>query len=130
MKILLDSQVFIWLINDDSRLGAKNKKLALSTSNEVFISFMSFFEMTIKASLGKLKFNPTVMSDLENMGIVLLPGEESSLQRYKIFSSENKDPFDNFLVATSIDIDLVFLTSDEKILATKCEGLETLDARS
>ncbi|PIR62987.1 MAG: hypothetical protein COU65_00600 [Candidatus Pacebacteria bacterium CG10_big_fil_rev_8_21_14_0_10_42_12] len=129
MKLLLDTQVFIWLINDDSRLGVKSKKLALSTSNEVFISFMSFFEMTIKASLGKLKFNPTVMSDLENMGIVLLPGDQSSLQRYKIFSSENRDPFDNFLAATAIENNLILLTSDEKILVIECQGLKTLDAR-
>ena len=128
MKLLLDTQVFIWLIIDDRRLGVESKKLALSTVNEVSISFLSFFEMTIKASLGKLQFDPTAMGDLESMGITLLPGDQRSLQRYKIFSQDNRDPFDNFLLATAQANNLVFLTSDQKILTTKYEGLELFDA--
>jgi len=58
-----------------------------------------------------------------------LPGDQSSLQRYKIFSSENRDPFDNFLAATAIENNLILLTSDEKILVIECQGLKTLDAR-
>jgi PIN domain nuclease of toxin-antitoxin system len=128
MRILLDTQVFIWLINNDSRLGSKSKEIVSSTKNQVYISFLSFFEIAIKASLGKLVFNITIMNDLEKIGVELIPGGQQSLQTYRVFNKNNKDPFDNFLIATAKSHKLILLSSDHKVLATKLSGLEVFDA--
>ena len=128
MRILLDTQVFIWLVNDDPKLGSQSKKLVLSTQNQVSISFLSFFEMAIKASLGKLTFDPSIMQDLEKMGVEHILGDYTSLVQYKVFNEKNKDPFDNFLIATAKANDFSLLTSDHKILEIKVPGLEILDA--
>lgn len=128
MKVLLDTQVFIWLVNDNVRLGRKSKQLIVATRNQVFLSYMSFFEMTIKASIGKLKFDPAIMDDLEKMGIELIRGDFSSLANYQIYNKKNKDPFDNFLISIARIQKLRFITSDHKILATKVDGLEVFDA--
>lgn len=129
MKILLDTQAFIWLINDDSRLGSEAKKKALLVKNKVSISFLSFFEMTIKAAVGKLKFDVSIMDDLDKMGVSLLSGNQQSLSRYRVFNEKNKDPFDNFLIATAIVNDFTLISSDQAILATKVAGFKVLDAR-
>lgn len=129
MKILLDTQAFIWLVNDDSRLGLAAKKKALLTKNKVFISYLSFFEMTIKASIGKLKFDVSIMEDLDKMGISLLAGNKQSLSVYRVFNEKNKDPFDNFLMATAIVNNLVLMSSDQAILSTKITGLKVIDVR-
>lgn len=128
MKILLDTQVFIWLISEDSRLGKKSKKLLYSTNNQLYISYLSFFEMTIKASLGKLHFDPNIIDKLPNMGIELLDGDQKSLQSYQVFNQNNKYPFDNFLIATAKTHKLKLITSDHKILNLKNAGLQILNA--
>jgi len=105
-----------------------SKELVLSMENQVYISFLSFFEIVIKASLGKLIFDISVMNDLEKMGIELIPGDQQSLKAYQVFNQENKDPFDNFLIATAKSHKLKLLSSDHKVLATKLTGLEVFDA--
>ncbi|MSV27965.1 MAG: hypothetical protein EXQ52_04365 [Bryobacterales bacterium] len=54
MKILLDTQVFLWAITDDARLTAPHRDLFLGGSNELHLSLASVLEMLIKTGLGKL----------------------------------------------------------------------------
>jgi PIN domain nuclease of toxin-antitoxin system len=128
MRLLIDTQVFIWLINEDSRLGAKTLTLLQDTSNEVCISYFSFFEMTIKASIGKLDFDSSVIGDLPEMGITLIAPSNVVLERYTILNQDNKDPFDNILTTVAITERCTFITSDPKILAVSARGLSLLDA--
>ncbi len=128
MKLLIDTQVFIWLINEDARLGTHSLEMLQNTSNEVFISYFSFFEMTIKASIGKLDFDSSVIDDLPKMGIELIAPSNTALQKYAIFNPDNKDPFDNTLASVAIIEKCTFVTSDPKILAISARGLKLLDA--
>lgn len=128
MRLLIDTQVFIWLINEDARLGSVTLKALQDTSNEVFISYFSFFEMTIKASIGKLDFDSSVMDDLPRMGIELISPSIAALQKYAIFNPSNKDPFDNMLATVAITEKCAFVTSDPKVLAISVRGLKLLDA--
>jgi PIN domain nuclease of toxin-antitoxin system len=128
MRLLVDTQVFIWLINEDARLSSATLKALQDTSNEVFISYFSFFEMTIKASIGKLDFDSSIMDDLSKMGIELIPPNNAALQKYAIFNPDNKDPFDNILASVAITEKCTFVTSDSKILSISARGLNLLDA--
>lgn len=128
MKLLIDTQVFIWLINEDARLGTKTLGMLQDTSNEVCISYFSFFEMTIKASIGKLDFDSSVMDDLPKMGIDLVAPNNAALQKYAIFNPDNKDPFDNILATVALIEKCTFITSDPKILAVSVRGLNLLNA--
>jgi len=87
MRLLIDTQVFIWLINEDTRLGSAALKALRDTSNQVFISYFAFFEMTIKASVGKLDFDSSVMDDLPKMGIELIAPCRSALHCKNMLSS-------------------------------------------
>jgi PIN domain nuclease of toxin-antitoxin system len=128
MRLLIDTQVFIWLINEDPRLGSASLKALQDASNEVFISYFSFFEMTIKASIGKLDFDSSIIDDLPKMGIELISPCNTVLQKYAIFNPDNKDPFDNILVSVAITESCAFVTSDPKILAISVRGLNLLNA--
>lgn len=129
MKVLIDTQVFIWLVTQDARLGQNALELVSDTSNRVFISYFSFFEMTIKASIGKMKLDNTVLEELPAMGIELLMPDVDVLRGYKVFNAENKDPFDNALISVAVHEGLTFITSDHKILNTLFDGLKMIDAR-
>ena len=128
MKLLIDTQVFIWLINEDKRLGNKSLKTVRDTSNQLNLSFFSVYEMTIKASIGKLHYDVSVLDELPNMGIELLLPDKTTLQNYTIFNKDNKDPFDNALITVAINENCQFVTSDPMILAVSSPNLKLLDA--
>lgn len=130
MKILIDTQAFIWLINEDKRLGNKAQTLIFDTANQLNISYFSIFEMTIKASIRKLDYDPELIDDLPEMGIDILFPDKNSLKDYKIFNSNNKDPFDNALITTAIYEGCTLITSDPKILAVTDKDLKLFDAQT
>lgn len=128
MKILLDTQTFIWLVNEDASLGNNARTYVYDQSNELKLSYFSVFEMTIKASIGKLNYDASLLDDIPKMGIeLLLPGSKA-LVGYTIFNPDKKDPFDNALILTALRESYFFLTSDSKILNTNTNGLQILDA--
>ncbi len=128
MKLLIDTQAFIWLINNDTRLGKKTREILLNTSNELNISYFSVYEMVIKAAVGKLNYDPSVLDDLPRMGIDLLLPDITTLQNYMIYNSDNKDPFDNALITVAVHKKCRFITSDPKILNISLHSLRLLDA--
>ncbi len=128
MRLLLDTRTFIWLINDDKRLGKNTLGLFEDISNELHISYFSIFEMTIKASIGKLRYDPTILEVLHGMGIELILPTINALKGYKILNQNNKDPFDNMLISISRSEKTTFVTSDQKILKISAKDLKLQDA--
>jgi PIN domain nuclease of toxin-antitoxin system len=128
MKILVDTQVFVWLVNQDPKLGATALNILSDTSNRIFISYFSFFEITIKASIGKMTLSSSIIEDLPLMGIEFLDPDISALKGYAIFNPNNRDPFDNILISIARNEKFKFMTSDHKILNTSLVGLKFLDA--
>jgi PIN domain nuclease of toxin-antitoxin system len=128
MKILIDTQVLVWLLDDRSNLGVKATQLLTDTSNQVYISYFSFYEIAIKTSIGKMTFEPSVIDDLPKMGIDLIMPSIEHLAKYKIFNPNNKDPFDNVLLTVASATKYVFMTSDEKILDVETKSLNIFNA--
>jgi PIN domain nuclease of toxin-antitoxin system len=128
VKLLLDTQVFVWLTEEDSRLGASTLEKVTDVSNTVYISYFSFFEMAIKASIGKMKYDNSIMELLPAMGVELIMPDHLVLARYKKYNPTNKDPFDNVLMAVAQSEKCVLVTSDQKMLAFSGPSLTLLDA--
>jgi PIN domain nuclease of toxin-antitoxin system len=128
MNILIDTQVFIWLINGNKSLGNKASRLIHDLNNDIYLSYFSVFEMVIKSSIGKLEYDDTVLDDLSQMGIELLIADRSTLRNYKIYNPVNRDPFDNALISVAISENCIFITGDTKILSIKEPALNLIDA--
>ena len=129
MKLLIDTQILFWLVNQDKRLGDNAIDLLEERSNELYISYFSIFELTIKAAIGKLDFNPEIIDDLAEMDITISFPEAKTLENYKIFNPNNKDPFDNALISVALKENCVFVTADKNIINTHVNGLSLLNAR-
>jgi len=54
MNLLLDTHALIWLGENDQQLSVIAKKAIESQTNTKFVSIASFWEIAIKARLGKL----------------------------------------------------------------------------
>jgi PIN domain nuclease of toxin-antitoxin system len=128
MDILIDTQVLVWVVSRDPRLGRKAAQSLADTANRIFISYFSFFELTIKASIGKLTWDTSLIEDLPSMGIDLIMPDMDALQGYEILNPDNKDPFDNIIMSIARSRTAKLMTSDHKILAVS--GLKTIDANS
>lgn len=128
MKLLLDTQVFIWLTNGDDKVGVKARHLLEDVSNQIYLSYFSCFEMTIKASIGKLDYDPSILDDLPKMGIELIMPSTTVLENYVVFNPHNKDPFDNMLIAVACEENTTFITSDQKVLSTSYSGFKVIEA--
>ena len=56
MRILLDTHIFLWLIDDSKQLSDKFRQAIQNPNNERFLSVVSIWECVIKYQIGKLDF--------------------------------------------------------------------------
>ena len=56
MKLLLDTHIFLWFI-DDSPLLDKTTKELLESEHDLLLSVVSIWEIAIKVSIGKLQLS-------------------------------------------------------------------------
>ena len=76
MAYLLDTNVILWTLDEDSRLSAIAKNTIVNLDSACFVSIISFFEIVIKQKIGKLELTKPVeeyISEIERIGIILLP---------------------------------------------------------
>jgi PIN domain nuclease of toxin-antitoxin system len=120
MKILIDTHILLWIIFNDNKLTAKERKIIQNPENEIIISSISLLEINIKYSLQKLdlkKIYPDEIPDLlkENGYIIKNIDYNVVSSFYKLPRSIHKDPFDRLLVLESIDKNYYFMTRNKNI---------------
>ena len=106
MRLLLDTQAFLWFVLNEPQLSAAAKALIEDPANDVLVSPASYWEIAIKACLKKLDlFAP--YDDFMNRGIVgndfeILPIEPKHTSVLTTLPIHHKDPFDRLLVAQGL----------------------------
>ena len=87
--------------------------------NELFVSRVSVWELSIKVAKGKLTMpGSSVRSLLEQnaeTGMTVLPIEDAHILRTETVPHHHRDPFDSILVAQALEGGLTILTSDSEI---------------
>lgn len=121
MRILIDTHIFLWLINDNPRLSNRKRQIIHDLDNEIFLSVVSMWECVIKYQVGKLNFSisPAVYIPQERKKhlIKTLPVNEDSITQLLQLPLLHKDPFDRLIMAQSLQHDLIVMTEDKLILA-------------
>lgn len=114
--MLLDTQVWLWWIAQDARLG-RTARATISTAAEVLFSAASAWEISIKAALGKLKLplGADIRAELARDGFEELPIEISHALEVATLAPIHRDPFDRMLVAQARVESLTLMTADETL---------------
>jgi PIN domain nuclease of toxin-antitoxin system len=103
MRLLLDTHTFIWFAPDDPKLTASAKAAIEDESNEKWFSIASVWEMAIKHSVGKLRFDLPVCSFVEQQmtlnSMALLTVTLSHLEVIATLALHHRDPFDRLLIS-------------------------------
>jgi PIN domain nuclease of toxin-antitoxin system len=121
MKLLLDTHIFLWLIDDDKRLSEQYRQAIQDPNNEKFLSVVSIWECVIKYQIGKLDFpsSPETYLPKERRKhlIKTLTVDENSIAQLIKLPLLHKDPFDRLIMAQALQHDLIIMTEDQLILA-------------
>jgi PIN domain nuclease of toxin-antitoxin system len=116
MRVLLDTHVFLWLIIGDGRLSRKAKQAFLEPKNRVYLSAVSFWEISIKMSLGKLSLkNGWVRLFEKEMKIntlQMLPIEITHCEQVSKLPFHHRDPFDRMLISQAMVEEMAIVTGD------------------
>jgi PIN domain nuclease of toxin-antitoxin system len=121
MKLLLDTATFLWLTIDSPQLSPDTRRLFSDPENEVFLSVVSAWEISVKHGIGKLPLpeQPDAFISRQRLAhdIQTLPLHESAVFKLQTLPSLHRDPFDRMLVCQAMAHDLTILTPDALVRA-------------
>lgn len=117
MNLLVDTCAALWLWSGDSRLSANAEAALRDPGNEVWFHQVSYLEITVKHSIGKLpmrkapsqlvpeairkyRFNFTAISNPDIANLETLP-------------FHHRDPFDRLLISRAMNRNWTVVTSDQ-----------------
>lgn len=117
MRLLIDTQILLWLMQSDSRLNAKARTM-IANASEVFVSSASIWEIAIKWKLGKIEESPRLVADhLDAAGLKELPVTNHDASATADLPLLHRDPFDRLLVAQAIGGPFRLITADTRLAA-------------
>jgi PIN domain nuclease of toxin-antitoxin system len=114
MKVLLDTNALLWLLEDDPRLSQAARR-AIESASKVIISEVSLWEISIKISIGKLQPVPELLDTVLNLGFNRMNLRDSDLKAYETLPLIHRDPFDRMLVVQALSEGASLITSDAKL---------------
>lgn len=116
MKLLIDTHILIWLLQDAPQLSADARRL-LSEADSVHVSTVSLWEVAIKRSLGKLRLDPDALdAHLATSVMQPLAITWAHARRLRSLPPHHGDPFDRMLLAQALCEPLHLLTHDATLL--------------
>ena len=114
-RFLLDTHVFLWLIQGDPQLSGRVRSIISDDTNQLNFSVVSIWEIAIKLNIGKLKIEHSIEDIyqlLAQLKIELLPIERSDLDRYLTLPLHHRDPFDRLIISQAIERELILISAD------------------
>ena len=116
MKLLVDTQSFIWFVENDKQLPSKIKNELEDPDNTIIISIASLWEMAIKMSLGKLKLSCDIAKMIDKLyqnGIEIFPILPKHIIKLTTLEYLHRDPFDRIIISQGLSENMTIVSSDE-----------------
>jgi PIN domain nuclease of toxin-antitoxin system len=115
MRFLFDTNAFLWYFSGDERMQSVSG-LINAEDTEVYISAVSWWEIAIKTSIGKLEADITALQNAAKMyGFEELPLLARHALALKDLPPIHNDPFDRMLIAQAITEPMRFITGDKTL---------------
>lgn len=115
MQHLIDTHTFLWFTKGSAELPVAIRDLIVDPANTTQISIASFWEIGIKAGMGKLPLTTSLL-DLQALAEVqfidILPITVQAITSIQRFPFHHRDPFDRIIAATALTTGSVLLSAD------------------
>lgn len=130
MSYLVDTHYLLWALIDPSKIKQHIAELLTEPRTIKYASKVSFWEIALKYSLGKLTLEGTspegILKASRESGFKVLDiGEEDLATSHLLpFIENHKDPFDRLIVWQCIRNDIVLVTADIRLRGYESYGLK------
>jgi len=112
VRLLLDTQIYLWFLADSRRLSKKARQ-DIAHADEVMVSAASIWEASIKVALGKLQVDPPALVEgIQASGFAELPIRAAHGVMAAALPDHHRDPFDRMLLAQAMREPMHLLTAD------------------
>jgi PIN domain nuclease of toxin-antitoxin system len=116
MDLLLDTHTFIWYIEGNLELIEKARDAIELSTDKVYLSIVSLWEMAIKIGKNKLIIQnqfDELLDLLNSLEIEILSITFADTQIYKNLPLHHADPFDRMLISQAINNNLTVIGCDQ-----------------
>lgn len=131
MSFLLDSHTLIWAIIDPGKLSYKVRHILEDSDNSILVSSISFWEISLKYSLGKLNLEGVLPQQLPELAketgfelVGLSPLEAATY--HQLEAKWHRDPFDRMLIWQAIQNNFTVISNDNHFANYKSVGLKVM----
>lgn len=114
--LLLDSNVLVWLDQNQERIPSQ-VMLQIESTQRVFLSAVTAWELSIKQALGGLTLLRPVSDFIQSHRLTELPVSIRHGEAIRSLPLHHRDPFDRLLVAQAMVEGLVLVTGDRRLLS-------------
>jgi PIN domain nuclease of toxin-antitoxin system len=115
VRLLLDSHTMLWYFHDPTKLSTAAQAAIDSEENQPYISAASFWEMAIKAGLGKLRLSKPlseIRKDFVSHGAQILNVTADHAIAVEHLAQHHRDPFDRLLAVQALAESLTLVSKD------------------
>jgi PIN domain nuclease of toxin-antitoxin system len=117
LRLLLDSHVLLWSISDPRQLATDVYAQVRDSTNEVFVSVATAWELAIKVGLRRLRIRGDLERTIDDSGFRKLGISFAHAMRAGALPRHHGDPFDRMLIAQAQSEGLTLVTRDRTFLA-------------
>ena len=131
MNIIIDTHILLWSLFESEKLGDKLPAILTSSSNDVLVSDISFWEISMKFALGKLTLGKAYPDEIPesaiNAGFRIVPMDSSLLASYyRLPMIKHRDPFDRLLIWQTMKSGFTLCSYDNSMKEYEQFGLSLL----
>lgn len=113
---LVDSNAFLWLLDDDRRLKRDVATLLDGRRTPISLSVASVWEIEIKHASGKLRLDFDILEKAREFEFPILDITAGDAVMAAHLPTFHRDPFDRMIVAQAKSRGLTLITSDTILL--------------
>jgi len=131
MKYLLDTHTLLWILFKDEELSEKARAAIKNSENEIFVSVITFWEISLKYGIGKLELEnitpeeiPYKSKEISIETINLTENEAATF--FKLPRIKHKDPFDRLIIWQAINRNITLISKDKAMKEYENFGLRIL----
>jgi len=114
VKYLLDTNALIFSLCNPNELSKSARKI-ITLERELFVSVVSFWEIAIKQSIGKLAIEsdiPRIEKICKERGIQVISILSEEIEGIKKLPKFHNDPFDRIIISQALQNDFCIITRD------------------